>query len=145
MTHGFIMRTATFSAIDFPEARLTAASGLNNVRDIVGYYEDASGATHGFLFGQDEIFSTIDVPGAIETRAEDINARDDIVGSFRDNEGVHGYLLRNGRFATLDFPGAVSTVATGINDNGLIVGYFQSGGDRNHGFLLEEQVVEPGP
>ena len=37
-----------FTALNFPGANNTIAMGINNVGQIVGYYDDSTG-THGFL------------------------------------------------------------------------------------------------
>ena len=92
-----------------------------------------------------ETYSTLDFPAALETRAADINSAGDVVGTYRSADGEHGFLMRRGLFVSLDFPGAASTSAVGINDDGVIVGYFLGEGERQHGFLLEGQNVEPTP
>jgi len=60
-THGFLMRmgdsTGTlgvtgpfeFFTIDYPGSTRTVARGINPQGDIVGYYNDAAGKTHGFF------------------------------------------------------------------------------------------------
>ena len=46
--HGFL-RGGVYTSIDFPAALATASFGINDGDDIVGAYEDASGAIHGYL------------------------------------------------------------------------------------------------
>jgi hypothetical protein len=48
--HGFL-RTAqgTFTTIDPPGSTFTAPFAMNNRGDVAGFYNDASGNTHGFL------------------------------------------------------------------------------------------------
>ena len=46
--HGFL-RGGVYASIGFPAALATASFGINDGDDIVGAYEDASGAIHGYL------------------------------------------------------------------------------------------------
>ena len=47
--HGFLLSRGVFTTIDFPGATVTQARGINPGGDIVGWYIDSSGKTHGFL------------------------------------------------------------------------------------------------
>ena len=49
VTHGFTRTSAGFQPVDFPNAILTVALGINTFGNIVGDYEDSGGVTHGFL------------------------------------------------------------------------------------------------
>jgi probable HAF family extracellular repeat protein len=97
-----------FTTIDVPAAfgSQTEPYGINPQGDIVGYYSDSSGNTHGFLLSRGK-FTTIDVPGALlYTEPYGINPQGDIVGYCSDSSGnTHGFLLRNGQFTTFDVPG----------------------------------------
>jgi len=72
-----------FTPFDYPDAIFTAAWDVNPSGAIVGVYQDAAGAAHGFLL-EDAQFTSIDFPGALDTRAFGINARGDIVGNYVD-------------------------------------------------------------
>jgi hypothetical protein len=48
-THGFLLGRNGLTTIDFPEAPSTIAFGINDRRDIVGWYFDTKGEAHGFL------------------------------------------------------------------------------------------------
>jgi probable HAF family extracellular repeat protein len=124
---------------------LTAAFGVNNRRQVVGYSIDDAGAVHAYLWSKGR-FSNIDLPGATITQPLDINDHGKIVGFYVDNEGaVHGYLWDKGRVVTIDVPGAAFTIPSGINDRGGIVGTTTTdpmlGGAR--GFLLARGVKGP--
>src|SRR5262245_44980367 len=102
----------------------TAASGVNNLGQIVGSYA-AGGTSHGFLL-DDAVHRTIDVPSARSTTVADINNRGELVGSYtgRDGRG-HGFeRSRSGRITTIDVPGAFSTDPHRINDPGQLVGVY---------------------
>jgi len=47
---GFVYRNRVFQALSFPGSIITAASGINAKGEVVGYFIDSSGATHGFLW-----------------------------------------------------------------------------------------------
>lgn len=113
---------------------------------IVGYYLDASFASHGFVRAANGTVSTIDVPGAGTgffqgTVANAINQAGVITGSSVDaNYGQHGFVrAANGTFATFDPPNSSGTLPGAINPAGEITGnYFvPSGGFFGvfHGFL----------
>jgi probable HAF family extracellular repeat protein len=132
----------TFTPLDVPGATRTLAFSINDVGQIVGFYEGSSGQ-HGFLY-VDGMFTTLsDVPGAVgRTMAFGLNNSGQIVGSYSfQSGGSHGFLYDNGGFTTLDVPlsGANNTGARGINDVGEIVGnYGDSSGQ--HGFLYAAGV-----
>jgi uncharacterized membrane protein len=110
------LRGGSFTTIDVPGATRTAAYGINNSGQIVGWFRDALG-DHVFL-DTGGSFTTINAPGATNTYAYGINDSGQIVGYFTDALGSHGYVDTGGSFTTL--PG----IATGINNSGQIVGAF---------------------
>lgn len=130
----------SFTTIDVPfvGACCTQAFGINDDGEIVGSYQDANGATHGFLDVRSN-FTTVDVPGAIGTSANGVNERGEIVGSFTDGSGSHGFVKFKKKFTSIDFPGALATEANGINKRGQIVGSYQDT-LTTHGFLRRGAV-----
>jgi uncharacterized membrane protein len=141
----------TFTNIDYPGAVRTAALGINDSGQIVGYYyADLSGPFHGFL-RSGGTYTSIDYPGAAQTYAYGINANGQIVGVYFDVvncgncRGVeHPFLLSNGIYTALpEAPGSMphTTQALGINSGGQIVGlYVDPCFCRIHGFLLSGGV-----
>ena len=137
-----------FTAIAVPGARATEASGINNLGQVAGAWEDATtGQGRGFVLGAGG-YTSIDFPGALHTSASDINDNGDIVGTYQlaDADGtlteVHGYrLTAGGQFTTITFPGKLVTQAFGINNLGQIVGSYVDidGGEIAgvHGFVLD--------
>ena len=99
--HAFLLDDGEFTTIDPPGAsgELTVAIGINDHRQIVGYYVDACGTLHGFLRDRKGVFTTIDHPDSpLGTAALDINNRGQIVGTYADAEPTaHGFLLDKGR------------------------------------------------
>jgi len=131
-----------FVRIDFPDATVTRATGINARGDIVGFYGDLNGVTHGFLLRRG-LFSTIDFPHASLTFARAINARGDIAGLFQFEDGIEqGFLLHDGQFTQIDFPHTTSTTPRGINNAGDTTGNYPNPncGDCESGFILRDGV-----
>jgi hypothetical protein len=129
----------TLTTLDFPDfASVNAPIDINTHGDIVGYYNDRSGAFHGYLKLKDGPFIPIDFPSATTTITTTISDNRDIVGVYFDREGFqHGFRLSNGVYTTIDVPGAaqtrgvgfefgpgLGTAAFGINSQGDIVGEY---------------------
>jgi probable HAF family extracellular repeat protein len=128
----------SFTTIDPPGTSYSGAYGINAAGEIVGFYLDDNGGTHGYLLSQGQ-FSTIDPPGTTFSSTTGINPAGEIVGVYTDAAfGAHGYLLSHGHFSTIDFPGAFYTDAFSINPAEEIVGYYGDANGALHGFLLSQ-------
>lgn len=118
-----------FTTIDFPGAVLTNAQGINAYGEIVGFYTDTAGKTHGFLRSGEQ-YRSIDFPGTEFTQALGIGPAGDIVGIYqRQGESgavpVHGFLMtRRGGFFKVDYPGHQNTIAQRILADGTILGCY---------------------
>lgn len=128
-THGFRYRDGVVETIDVPGSTITVVSGINDIGEIVGWYEAAGMSVRGFI-EQDGEFATLAFPGALETRAVDINNRGDIVGQLQQSLGVRGFVY-DGEFHAFVVPESVhceggnaypATFPDGINERGVIVG-----------------------
>jgi uncharacterized membrane protein len=133
--------------VPFPEATSTGSNGINNVGQIVGFYDDNRGGRHGVLYDRG-IFISFDFPGSLVTAPTDINDDGQIVGVYVANDGVlQSFLLENGKFTTINvpFPGVVFTDISGINNRGQIVGrYVESNpGDPVNPFLSHGFIATP--
>ncbi len=148
-----LAQSYTFVAIDVPcsacpggIARATTAQGINPAGDIVGFYVDAVGRTHGYVLSGGQ-FTTIDVPGALAgvagvlpTVARGINPAGDIVGNYTAPvsaapEGspdfcpaagsmacIKGFLYSGGQFSTVLVPGHPGAIPQRITPDGDIYG-----------------------
>jgi probable HAF family extracellular repeat protein len=118
-----------FSSIDFPGAVLTNAQGINAGGEVVGFYTDTAGKTHGFLMSGGQ-YRSVDYPGAKSTQLRGIGPSGDVVGAYQrqDESGavpIHGFLLTgHGDFYPIDFPGHQNTIAQRILPNGTILGCY---------------------
>ncbi len=134
------LATGKFITIKPPNAKSSAATGINGRGDIVGWLTLANGTTEGWLL-KDGVFTVFAYPSAAETQAASLDSSDDIAGSFQDNSGnTHGFLLTDvlkvQTWAQIDDPSASGeTVVTGINNHDSIVGYYQDSSDNLNGFL----------
>jgi len=98
----------------------SAATGVNDNGDIVGYFSNGSSDYYGF-YDHQGAFTEIAVPGAIQTFPQGINDNGDIVGRYWTGSAYHGFLLpHGGTLQTVD--NGTNTMLWGINDSGLVVG-----------------------
>jgi uncharacterized membrane protein len=113
---------------DLPGVIASAATGINDRGDVVGYWStDAGDGIHvkiqGFVIrasGRLEFIPIIPLG---------INSAGVIVGM--DGAGNDGAVLENGVVTLLTYPGADYTQVHGINNDGVIVGYSVSAGRRS--------------
>jgi probable HAF family extracellular repeat protein len=133
----WVQVNGTFKFIRIPGATQSRAYGINDKNQVVGWYIDASGITHGFMFDKG-VVTTIDPPGSTLTNAWSINQAGGIVGAYTDSSGVfHGFTDRAGTFTTFDAPnGAILTEFTGINNTNQRVGIYIDANSVQHGFTL---------
>jgi hypothetical protein len=99
--------------------------GVNDHDIAVGFYNDATGNSHGYTYSiRTGTFSAdINDPNAVSTVTAAINNFGRIAGFYTDSAGVtHGFLDDNGHFTTIDAPGATQTELLGLNDVGVAVG-----------------------
>jgi hypothetical protein len=119
----------------FPGSRVTVPIKVNDAGQIVGFYLDSGGKSHGFLFSKGR-YSTIDFPGAIATEALAINnwPVPAIAGNYTDAGGkVHGFVMAGGLFVPINAGFATNLSVTGINDFGQMAGVLRSGRTIGHG------------
>jgi hypothetical protein len=120
-------RSYIFTTIEVPNARRRAvASGINDRGDIVGYFDDTTNTTRGFLLRRDTV-TTINFPSAAFTEARGIGSSGEVVGIYRmpgePTLNFHGFLLTpDGRFLRIDYPGHINTIAQRILPDGTILG-----------------------
>ena len=130
--YGFLDASGNFTPmINYPDPDAwTIPMGINNSNEMVGYYMDATGHHHGFLYSGGN-FTLIDFPGTNYTELNGINDSGNIVGSSAEG---HGLLYTRGNFTLIDFTGGSGTFAQGINNSGSIVGFYLEAA-RPRGFI----------
>ena len=90
---GYLLVGNTLTQLNVPGSSFTQALGLNNTGDVVGFYNDSMGGSHGFLW-DGSTFMTIDDPLGIGTTVVNgINDKGQIVGFYVDANGnVDGFV-----------------------------------------------------
>jgi hypothetical protein len=125
----------------------TVGRGINNLDQIVGYYDTSSGAEryYGFIRNSDGTYTTVGVPGSYSTELSSINDAGTFVG-YWDVYGGYIYSFYGNSPASLTsfaVPGATYTYIEGINDSGEIVGYYVDSSGVDHGFISSVATPEP--
>jgi hypothetical protein len=132
-------RQVTF---EVPDATVTFAYQVNTFHQIIGYYIDANGVTHGFTRDSaGNLTFPIDVPGATGTILFGNNDLDWGVGRYTDAAGItHGlYFITPDDILTFDapYPGATFTSLNGVNVHGQVCGYYIDTTGISHGLVLQ--------
>jgi hypothetical protein len=117
--------------------------GVNDHNVAVGFYNDASGHSHGYTYNINtgKFSADINDPNAVSTVSAAINNFGEITGFFTDKSTgiIHGFLDNNGHFTTVTAPGASETELLGINDFGIAVGFDVVNGAM-HGILFDSHT-----
>ena len=110
--------------IDAPGASETDAIGVNNTGQVAGYYLDAAGNPHGFLWENGGL-QTVDYPGAPLTQGGHVNDVGLIIGNYGTftSQQAAAYNTRLATWTTLpDIPGLPVIIGHGINNSGVGAG-----------------------
>ena len=114
--------------------------GVNNHDVAVGFYNDASGNSHGYTFNVKTLKYSADInaPGATSTTTAAINNFGEIAGFATLSDGVtEGFLDNNGSFTPINDPQANGfTQLLGLNDEGIAVGDYLTGAGNTDGFIF---------
>lgn len=123
-----------------PAGEFSAAYGVNDAGDVVGY-----AGVHGFIYHHGAL-SLFDAPNATRTLARDINNRGEIVGTYEDDDSrSHGYIAYGDTVTALEGPEGSTIRPRSINDQGNVAGSYDEAG-RSHGFLIHDgefQTIDP--
>jgi len=128
--------------------------GINASNIAVGFYNDATGAPHGYAYTvKTGVYTPVNVTGATSDAATGINAHNLICGFFTISGITEGFvqaLGNTGVVTTFAVPGATVTQLLGINDAGLAVGFYIDANNITHGITYNpvngnwNQVDAPG-
>ncbi len=118
---GFLLNNGVFTAINYPGAIGTKATGINDSGEIVGVYS-TSVTSQGFT-ETGGVYASVNYPGATGTSVLGVNNAGDLVGAYSGADGFgHAFLYSNGVFTTIEPVGATGSEAIGINNSGQITG-----------------------
>lgn len=120
------VEAGSYHQLQVPNSKVTAANGINNLNEIVGFYFGQSGPIHGYLLSNGK-YTNVDYPGATTTEVDGINDSGSMVGLYNTGGTDHGWILQNGTFTQIDYPGAADTVPMAINNSGEVVGNWDTG------------------
>jgi hypothetical protein len=120
-----------------PAATGIVAGGINDLRQLVGYYTDATSTLVGFLRQPSGQLVTIVFPGALSTQIYGINDCGIMVGVWGDASTAHGFYGRPGNLHSFDLPVAAATFTQGINNEGRLVGRYATADGVPHAFVSE--------
>ena len=109
--------------------------GINDLRQLVGYYTNAASALVGFLRQPSGQFVSVIVSGAVSTQVIGINDCGIVVGTYGDGSTAHGFYGRPGNLHSFDLPGSAATFAQGINNEGRIAGRYATADGVPHAFV----------
>jgi uncharacterized membrane protein len=107
-----------------------------------GFYLDAGGIAHGFLYNSSlNSFTAITLPvsfGAVAVTATGVNDAGVVSGFYTDAGGAtHGFIDDGGVFTSFDGPNGINTMFLGLNNDGQVVGSFvDAAGETQGSFLL---------
>jgi probable HAF family extracellular repeat protein len=122
-------------------ASFTYPEGINDNGQTVGYYYDAKGVPHSFLYqkGKNAIQFDPHCTGEATAAVYGINGYGQMVGSYSDQNGVfHGFLYSNGQCGLFPPPlNGTNVSAQGINNNGQAVGSYIDKNGLESGFLYD--------
>ena len=104
-------------------------TGLNNLNQVVGSWEDYSTPWSGFFYDDKskQLNTTFNMPGAITTYPTAINDNQEVVGNWYDENGVeHGFYWNpTAGFSDIDVAGDTAMFLVGINNSSVILGAWQ--------------------
>jgi YVTN family beta-propeller protein/probable HAF family extracellular repeat protein len=127
------MTSYIYTNVDFPGAANSNALGINDLGQIIGAYQDASGHSHGYLYSAG-IYVSLDGPvGSTNIYAQGLNDLGDIVGRIDDLP----FLYHEGAYSTLSYDSATTGVAYAVNNEQQVVGFFRNG-TGTEGFIYDQ-------
>jgi uncharacterized membrane protein len=116
-----------------PGLSISRPRGINDSKDVAGYYQDDQGGTHGFLL-KDGAVTAIDYPGSEGTLVYGVNNAEEVVGFWGDSKDrPHAFVydVGSGQFMPIierDTQNGKYAVAYGLNNNGLAAVNFVAAG-----------------
>jgi hypothetical protein len=148
---GYFSRNGThFRKVNFPAKNpanppVDQLLGVNDSGIAVGFYLDAKGNSHGYVYDINRNKYASENPplgtGVTSVTPTGINDPNSICGFFSDSGGkTEGFLVRTAspHLLILNKKGADATMPFGVNKFGLVVGVYTVG-DKNFGFTWDRK------
>ena len=147
---GFVDHDGHFTNVVDPKALHAAAGGqtqeqllgVNDFGQAAGFYMDAQGNSHGFIYDiAKNSFAAVNIGGFSSVTATDVNDLGQISGFVSNGASTEGFFTDHSHVTLLAGPkGASNVQALGLNNEGQVVGSFQDGAGNTHGFLYDERT-----
>jgi len=133
----FLYKGGKYSDVAGPSGTVQSfGSAVNDSGEVVGYYVDTAGLTHGFLL-KGKKYTTLDVPTATATYATGINKSGKITLYWLNSSGAYESSLYNGKtYKTINVPGASDSYALDLDAAGDVCFEWQDSALAIHGALL---------
>src|SRR2546428_49923 len=117
------------------------AVDINDLGQVVGFIETASGADHAFLW-QNGAMTDLGTLGGTFSLAIGINDVGQVVGFYNTASGAdHAFLWQNGAMTDLGTLGGGGSIAWDINDVGQVVGQSSTSSGFTHAFLWQNGAM----
>jgi hypothetical protein len=128
---------------NFPGSAQTQVTGINGIRDTVGFWVDGNGANHGFYEMRGHKAKSVNFPTNDNAKPQfdqllGINTAGVTVGFYNDSKGTpHGFMYTIGthRFKTVNVAGDTGITATAINNENDVAGIATNSAGTTEGFL----------
>lgn len=140
--YGFLYQAGSTSTFNGPWGGDTAAYGVNNAGQTIGYSNNWYSCECTAFVGSGGNYTPIGYAGAQNTVPTGINDLGTIVGFFVGGDGqTHGFVDQGGVYSQFDVPGASGTSLYGINDEGAMVGQYDPAGGGGWVSFVDENGV----
>ncbi|MGH9104907.1 MAG: hypothetical protein ACRDZX_03540 [Acidimicrobiales bacterium] len=139
--YGFLDESGVMSKVADPMTSsnppVNQLLGLNNEGQAVGFYNDAKGNSHAYIWDRhSKEFTPVTPPGATSATATAINDHGAVAGFFTQADGdTAGFIGQRGHWKVVQFPGSKNTQIFGLNDQGKAVGTYAAAHNQTHGFI----------
>ena len=118
--------------------------GVNASLNAVGFYNDANGNPHGFVYSvKTGNFTALNIPNAVSDAVTGINNNNVVSGFFTDTKGhTKGFVesLVNGKNVHYLVPGSTFTQFLGVNSAGIAVGFYNGADNFPHGIVYNSST-----
>lgn len=113
--------------------------GINNKNEAAGFYLDANGNSHGFVYSmKTAAYAEITFRHSMSVAATGINDNNLVSGFFVNNQGqTLGFVkpLIGGNGVSFSVPGSSFTQLLGVNNQGKAAGFFMDAAGMTHGLI----------